>query len=521
MADYTLDPLIADALSKQNLLDENTANKLKRAPASDIPDAIAANPQDAIVQAPPEVGVPASLSPEAPAPVRQPASPDVLQASMRPDMPGASILNDAVNAPDETKNIPDSVVQSANEIDNQAQLQNQAVQEQANKLRMPAQEHLNKINEHVLAENDKIQASANAAKLSALKAGIQEEQQRQQAEQNLQENINKQDEAGAASLNELMTNSGFGQKLGAALSIMAGSLSQAFTGNKSNPALDVLSASFEKELEKRKLSAEQKIAAKKALLDEVKLRMEQEAQKTDSDLKKAHIAEIVNDINMKKQKLQVDQASQLAAQAAADAIQGGNSAIPVASKAIADKNQKIEQALAFYDSSDPKKASELRERQVVLPNGELVFAKADPQRVREFEKSTRRPNESALNTLESIKKFAKTASSLSPQDRAKMGTMLAVATGKLREPITGPGAMTPEEHQRLLDALGNPTAIFSINENQMTKLNTVMNSLRTDLKSGAAQIGVKWPDQKEDKIRENLRQKGYTDSEIDKALLKR
>lgn len=510
MADYTLDPLIADALSKQNLLDENTANKLKRAPASDIPDAIAANPQDAIVQAPPAVGIPNSLNPNPPETLSQRIP--VSEASMRPDMPGATVFNDAVNAPEDA--IRRQVVQAANQID-------EAEQNQASAITNEASQAAQSINEGMVKKLDNLRASANAAKVSALKAGVEEQKQQQQTVDNVKQEIQKSDEAGFASLNDIMSNGSFGQKLGAALSIMAGSLSQAFTGNKSNPALDVLNKSFEAELDRRKLSAEQKIAAKKAMLDEVEMRMKQEAQKTDSDLKKAHIAEIVNDINMKKQKLQADQISQVSAKAAADAIQGGESVIPVASKQIADKNSKIEQALAYYDSADPKRASELRERQVVLPNGELVFAKADPQRVREFEKSTRRPNESALNTLESIKKFAKTASSLSPQDRAKMGTMLAVATGKLREPITGPGAMTAEEHKRLLDALGNPTAIFSINENQMTKLNTVMNSLRTDLKSGAAQIGVKWPDQKEDKIRENLRQKGYTDSEIDKALLKR
>ena len=58
------------------------------------------------------------------------------------------------------------------------------------------------------------------------------------------------------------------------------------------------------------------------------------SSKTDSDLKKAHIAEIVNDINMKKQNYEADQISQVSSRPA-DATKVVSPVIPVTSKQIA------------------------------------------------------------------------------------------------------------------------------------------------------------------------------------------
>jgi hypothetical protein len=58
-------------------------------------------------------------------------------------------------------------------------------------------------------------------------------------------------------------------------------------------------------------------------------------------------------------------------------------------------------------------------------------------------------------------------------DRDKVGKinqLKQVLAGKLRLPLTGPGAMTEDEFQRLISNMGDPSSIFGSEENEIGKL---------------------------------------------------
>lgn len=319
------------------------------------------------------------------------------------------------------------------------------------------------------------------------------------------------------SLADIFNKGSFGDKLGAALALMAGGIAQGMLGLKSNPALDTINALVEQQANKNKLNAEEKASLRKQLYDNILLRLRKKELQTDNEYKRSQIAKNYAEI----QKLRVDAENEqrkLASTKAINQLLQGDAAIPAATPEIAARNQKIETVLQHLDATDSKRAAELRERLVVAPDGSMQFARVNKDRVAEFEKNVRMPNESATALLRRIQEYAKTASSLSLQDRARMQTDLALAAGKLRIPITGPGAMTEDEYKRLLDTLGNPTKIFSIASIENMKLGAVLKNLEYDTRAGAAQIGVRWPMSKNEQLVQKLEQMGYSREQAVKAV---
>jgi hypothetical protein len=332
-----------------------------------------------------------------------------------------------------------------------------------------------------------------------------------------QQAVEESNAAGHSSLRSIMQNGSLGQKFAAVLAVMAGGVGAALTGGP-NQSLVMFDKMLSEEMERQKFTEAQKDQTRRAALEEAELRLKQAAQKTDSEYKKSQIQQNLDEITMKRQQMQQSLVEQVQAKEASKVLESQSGQVAAATPQIAAKNRQLEDALNFYETTNPKKADGIREKLIVLPNGEMQIAKADSTRVREFEKTIRAPNESAINTLEKIRQFAKQASSLSLEDRAKMQTELNLAAGKLRIPITGPGAMTEDEYKRLLNTLGDPTKIFSINSIERLKLDTVMNNLKSDLKLGAAQIGVRWPQDREEMLRDKLAAKGYNSQQIEAAL---
>lgn len=83
-----------------------------------------------------------------------------------------------------------------------------------------------------------------------------------------------------------------------------------------------------------------------------------------------------------------------------------------------------------------------------------------------------------------------TGKSLSPNLRAEADTIQKTLIGLLRQPITGPGAMSDGERQMLQDIIANPTDMFSLDSNNKTKLETLKKTLRNAVDRKAKNLGL-------------------------------
>lgn len=144
----------------------------------------------------------------------------------------------------------------------------------------------------------------------------------------------------------------FGEKIGAALSLMAGGIAQGMLGLKSNPALDTINALVEQQAAKNKLNAEEKASLRKQFYDNILLRLKKKEALVDNELKRSQIAENFAQVQNLRNSAAAEQAKLASARAISGMLAG--SAVPAATPQIAAKNQQIEAALQHLDATDAK-----------------------------------------------------------------------------------------------------------------------------------------------------------------------
>lgn len=317
----------------------------------------------------------------------------------------------------------------------------------------------------------------------------------------VQSEVAEADKAGAMTFQNIMSNGSMGQKFLAAMSLLAGGIGGALSGKGGNAAWDVFQKAYEQQLEEKKLNAAQKEAAKKALFEEAKFKLEQEKAKTDSLEKQQRLNIEIEKLNLDRDKHAMEMQSKAELQAAKSFLSGSQAAVSTATPEIALDNKRFDAALSAYEANGkPEEVTKMRERIVVLPTGKKVLASADGSRVRKFEDEKRIPGEESIRLINDIKTFYETGSKLSPEDRARMGTRLTVLMGKLRVPMLGPGTMQEAEYERLKEAIGNPSSFFDAYKNSSAKLDVLQQMLKSDIRSSAKNIGIDWPSSKEERI---------------------
>jgi hypothetical protein len=85
--------------------------------------------------------------------------------------------------------------------------------------------------------------------------------------------------------------------------------------------------------------------------------------------------------------------------------------------------------------------------------------------------------------IEQIKKLG-TNVAIWDRDRiGKINQLKSVLVGKLRVPLLGPGTMTEDEFQRLVSNMGDPSAMFGSEKNELSKLDQLAGILDNSVKS--------------------------------------
>lgn len=101
-------------------------------------------------------------------------------------------------------------------------------------------------------------------------------------------------------------------------------------------------------------------------------------------------------------------------------------------------------------------------------------------------------NDQILSGVREIAELAsKPGASVDPETRARISTVQAFLIGKLRLPMTGPGAFTDDERNFVRNTIGNPATIFSLGSVERSKLTELSTRLLGDIDTTAAGIGLR------------------------------
>ena len=341
-----------------------------------------------------------------------------------------------------------------------------------------------------IVENKAVQLADRELKGEFLRQ--KEDLERQKAA--IQQQIDAKDlNARTMSLPEIMRNGSWGQKIGAAISIAFGAISQGLSGAKSNPVLDFIERQTEAQAAKDKLSLENKLALKKALIDVTQMQLQNiEANSKDMFQREAAATEREKLAVMREQ---VEGEQRLKAEEL------------FGKQKNAELQSQAERGAALTDTS--MLSDEQRKRSVRLPDGTFKLAQVGADQV-DASSKRRVPLENGLESIARLESLSKDLNRVTDlTQRAKISTEIKTLAGALREPVVGPGAMTPEEYARIVDTVGDPTKLFAIPALQHARLTQLKSKLGSDLKGEFRRIGIDLPKDKKEQL---------IDSMLDRAI---
>ncbi len=311
-------------------------------------------------------------------------------------------------------------------------------------------------------------------------------------------------EVRSRSLPEIMQRGSFGEKLGASIALLVGGISQGLTGAKTNPVSDFIDAQVERQDRKDKLSAENKIALRKAFTDEAIARLQALEGASQDQYRKGQLGVARSQLLLDSQKAQTELIGKWE-----EKLSKQDSA-SIQADAFAGKEIKTPSAL-------PK---EMHEGIVHTPDGKMYYI--NPKDKSQFE-TARAAIEPAIVDLKSALNLSKDFNRVTDlTQRAIIQQDLQVAIGKLRMPIFGPGVLTPTERKLLEGVMGNPTAFVALPTIERAKLDHIIKKLDVELDRTYEQVGLQRPKTTGQRDHENivksLKAKGYTQAQIDKSF---
>lgn len=274
------------------------------------------------------------------------------------------------------------------------------------------------------------------------------------------------------SLGEIMSGGTFGQKLGAAVALGLGAVSQGLSGAKTNPVMDYLDKTAEQQAAKDKLTAEQKDSLRKNLYQQAHIELQKLEQDSTNQYRKQQLA-------LERKKLEVEQNNMM-------------------QKLLMDAMNKQQNAskysgLALTPQQEAALTNEDRRNMVTLPDGRRVLTQSYEDANKFKESSTAIAN--ALSAIGELETLGKTGSSISLDDRARANAALTKVVGALRLPYTGPGVLTDSERAMLADTLGNPLSFWKtalgLRGVEMQKLQQVKKDLQANLINEARIRGIR------------------------------
>lgn len=264
--------------------------------------------------------------------------------------------------------------------------------------------------------------------------------------------------------------------------------------NSPNAAINFLKAQMEQNLEAQKANLSSKQSLLSANLqqfgnmrqamdmtrvmqaDVVKNQLESAAAKATSPLAKAAALKAAGEINAAYAPL----FQKVATQASMAKLTSGANQDPSKLPALID-------AIAVQD---PDRAKEMRGR--LVPGLGLTNDLEGAKGLREMQ-ATVKTVRSGIQRLREITK--QTGKSMSPTLRSEADSLRTQLIGRLRVPITGPGAMSEGERELLMQAIPSATDMFSLDSKTLKKLDTLEKGVVGNYRNMAVANGLTVPEQ--------------------------
>jgi len=148
-----------------------------------------------------------------------------------------------------------------------------------------------------------------------------------------------------------------------------------------------------------------------------------------------------------------------------------------------------EKYITAMETIDPEKGAKLREK--FVPGLGLASTNEGAKDLREMQTTIKTVKEGIkrLNEITSIG-----GKSLSPTLRAEADNIRTQLIGRLRVPLTGPGAMSEGERELLANAIPDPTAIFSLDSRSKKRLETLEKGITSGYRNMAIANGITIPE---------------------------
>jgi hypothetical protein len=131
------------------------------------------------------------------------------------------------------------------------------------------------------------------------------------------------------------------------------------------------------------------------------------------------------------------------------------------------------------------------QRSRFVPGFGLALTKDDAKELKAYTADY----ENARSTISQLKNLSnKSLSSVSIEDRAQADVLASMLKGSLRLQILGPGAVSDQERKMLDAIVANPTAIFSLDTANKSRLDTLLNSVNRNLQNKLKSYGLQTPE---------------------------
>jgi hypothetical protein len=323
-----------------------------------------------------------------------------------------------------------------------------------------------------------------------LQAAMIKEQERLAArEKEIQDEISRQDTSVRfQSLPEIMQGGSFENKLGAAIALFAGAVSQGLTGAKSNPVMDFIDRQVALQADKDKLTADGKLALKKQLIDIGNMKLENLKARSQDQYQQQMIQAKQDELLNERQKIEGDQrlkAQELfgkgEAKSALAAAYRGEAIDPQLAQNMNETEQKslVQVRGKTYKAINPSAAQKFQESQASIT---AAMNKLEPYK--------------ALVEKGLLRTLGEKGVMAALKDRAAGETMRTAIVGALRLPYTGPGALSDTERKALDKAIGE-FGVFNLPPVQAAKMNFIIHDLRAELQRVADNSNIKaqvWPE---------------------------
>lgn len=364
-----------------------------------------------------------------------------------------------------------------------AQVEYQKLQQQRNQqISSQAQEQ----------RQEELAAQAGVERAEMAKAA-QEQSRLDELDKKISENMSEQEEAAKGTLAGIFAGDSLGKKIGAAISVLAGGVSQGLLRTSQNPVLDFMEKIDSQLLKSKQIKATQLNSARKSILDKLEL-----------DLKKRKAL-----IDDKKSQVDLDKTIAETQKIRAD----------IDAKQRVAEGAKL--GVAVKDINSLPQSAVKRGLAVRLPNGSYALAinktAADQITKDSHEKIA------AKELLDRVLKATESLKRLNPlsKEYAQTDSDIRQLLGKLRVPIAGPGVMSEPDKKLILETIGDATSAKNIlstfNDQTRSRLNSVKGNLDSSLRAIYFSGGIDLPSIENNSQESRLSMQGLRDADIQKA----